>query len=342
VVTQRPGSAAFLAKLAGAGITAKSETGLWGADLSGSLRPVARAGQALDVAGVPRTISKLGVFETPGFAKGQSRSVDAVSGHLVFRATFADKTSAICAATPAAAGFHVETVAWSGEASVPGVAGGRWGTFGSPSVNAAGQVVFFATVAGASEADNTSGIWLDSGSGAALVARVGGVAPDSGGAAFGQIEEPVLNNRGEVAFIGALAGNNAGGLWATTGGTLRLVASQGGDAPGAGGAKFAGFKQVVLPDHGGPVFVAKLSGAPKAMKTGLWSAGADGEVRLMGRTGDLVQVGGATKVVGSFSVFAVRPQVAGQSRNFDATTRAVAFVATFTDGTWAVMEAAAP
>jgi len=123
---------------------------------------------------------------------------------------------------------------------------------------------------------------------------------------------------------------------------VQLVARQGDPAPGVTGGKFAAFSQIVLPDGGGPVFLATMSGVKAGTSTGLWSVGADGTTRLLGQTGDVVDVHGRTEVVKSFSIFTLSPQVGGQSRDFDAATRVIALVATFDDGTWAVLQGGAP
>ena len=93
---------------------------------------------------------------------------------------------------------------------------------------------------------------------------------------------------------------------------------------------------------GGPIFLAKLTGVKKAVGTGVWCVGDDGQTHLLLQTGDVVNVHGVSKVITSFSIFTQYQQVAGQSRSFDASTRTVVFTATFSDNTWAIIQTIAP
>jgi hypothetical protein len=324
--------------------------GFWGVDLSGTLHAVVRTGEKLGLG----TVSAINVFSTPTTERGQSRSVDTINGNLAFGVAFTDGSSAIYSGTPEASGFDLDPVAQTGEPDATGIANTEWSGFGSPAVDANGTIVFRGILKSTSKTDkitasNDAGIWIASGSTVTLVARGGDAAPGAGGAVFATLADPVVNNDDQVAFIGSLepaknlaTAATASGIWATTSGTLQLVARQGEAAAGVAGGKYSAFSQVVLPDGGGPVFVATLSGVKAGTNTGLWSIGADGQTRLLGQTGDIVDVHGKSEVVRSFSIFTVAPQVAGQSRNFDASTRLIALVATFNDGTWAVLQGVAP
>jgi YD repeat-containing protein len=355
IVTQQPSDIAFLATVAGtSGGKPTTSVGLWGADLSGALHSVIRAGESITTGTIQRTIAAINAFPTPTKERGQSRSVDTVDGRLTFGLTFADKSAAIFAATPKASGFDLESVAGTWDTTAPGIAQAKWSAFGNPAVNANGTIAFRGTVSGTSTAanittSNNSGIWLDSGNTMTLVARTGDTAPDSGGAKFAALEEPVINNSEQIAFIGSLqpatnrvTAATAAGVWANTSGTMKLVARAGGTAAGVTGGKFASFDQIVLPDVGGPIFLATLTGVIKTMNTGVWSIGSDGQAHLLWQTGEVADVHGMPKVISSFSIFTVCPQVVGQSRNFDAATRTIAFLATFSDGTWAILQAVAP
>jgi hypothetical protein len=274
-------------------------------DLSGTLRSIVRTGTTLGSG----TVATINVFANPTQDKGQSRSVDTINGNLAFGVTFTDKSSAIYSASPAASGFDLVAVARTGTAGAPGIASTEWSAFGSPAVNNNGTNVFRGMLASTTKTTkitsaNGTGIWIVTGTIPTQLARAGSPAPGAGGALFAKLDDPVMNNDDQVAFIGTLApakglvtAANASGIWATVGGALQLDEQQGGPAPGVTGGKFKAFSQVVLPDGGGPVFVASLSGVKGGTNTGLWSVGADGKTRLIGQTGDVVDVHGKTEII---------------------------------------------
>jgi hypothetical protein len=348
---------AFLAKLAGAGLKPTNNLGLWGVDLSGTTHAIMRTGEVLMTGTTEHTVKSINVFGIATKEKGQSRSVDTLEGDVAFGLTFTDHSSAIAIATPMAVGFDREIVADTEDATVPGVAKAKFTAFGTPAVNANGTVAFRATVTGTSPAakiapaDGT-GIWMETGTTVALVARTGSTAPGVPNVTnplFASLEEPVLNNADQIAFLGTLepvkgsvtpATNQ--GVWSNNSGTLKVVARTGDAAAGVTGGKYSKFEQIVLPDNGGPIFLAQLSGVKANVSTGLWSVGADGQVHRILRTGDMATVHGESKVITGFSVFTVCPQVSGQSRSFDAQTRSLAVLAAFSDGTWAILQTVAP
>jgi hypothetical protein len=116
----------------------------------------------------------------------------------------------------------------------PGTATGVvFASFGSPVLNDAGQVTYFATLSGTGIGSvNDSGIWRDS----TLVARKGNEAPGTpSGAVFSGFGVPAMNDNGQVAFEGFLrigdggvTISNDGGLWIVgTNGDALLVAREG-------------------------------------------------------------------------------------------------------------------
>jgi hypothetical protein len=348
IVTQQATDVAFLATLTGASVNPKTNTGLWGVDLSGTLHSVVRTGESITTGTSQRTVATINAFPIKTNEQGQSRSVDTVDGHLTFVISFTDKSSAICAATPQSSGFNLEILAATWDASVPGVPQTRWSDFGNPAVNANGTIAFEVALVNTATKAKSSGLWLDSGTTTTLMAVSGQAAPDCGGALFSTFEDPVLNNNDQIAFIGSLqtarnlvTAKTASGIWTNTSGTMSLVARIGSSAPGTSGL-FSEFDQIVLPDVGGPVFLAKLTGVKSTVNTGVWCVDSDGQTHLLIQTGDVVDVHGVSKVITSFSIFNACPQVAGQSRSFDASTRTIVFIATFRDNTWAILQAVAP
>jgi RHS repeat-associated protein len=357
IATQQPTDVAFLAKLAGADLKPTNNLGLWGVDLSGTTHAIMRTGEVLMTGTTEHTVKSINVFGIATKEKGQSRSVDTLEGDVAFGLTFTDHSSAIAIATPMAVGFDREIVADTEDTTVPGIAKAKFTAFGTPAVNANGTVAFRATVSGTSPAakippaDGT-GIWMDTGTTVALVARTGSAAPGVPNVTsplFASLEEPVLNNADQIAFLatldpvkGSVTPATNQGVWSNCSGTLKLVARTGDAAAGVTGGKYSKFNQIVLPDNGGPIFLAQLRGVKPNIGTGLWSVSADGQIHLLLQTGDVASIHGTSKVIRSFSIFTVCPQVSGQSRSFDAATRTVAFLATFSDGTWAILQAVAP
>jgi hypothetical protein len=221
-------------------------------------------------------------------------------------------------------------------------------SFGSPIIGAGGNLAYLGKlltgVSGVSSA-NDSGIWkTDAGGVRSLIAREGSAAPDALGAptstVFGAFSDPAINALGRVAFRGTLrvgvsgvSTANASGLWAQGTSGLALVARQGDQAPGLDtGAKFAAFQQFVLPDAGGLVFLAKVSGTgvTPANNVGLWAVDGTGVVQLVARKGDMVSVNSTDKKITAFTLFSKVPFSAGQTRSF-ATDGGLLFRATFSD-----------
>jgi hypothetical protein len=300
------------------------------------------------------TLSALDVFGSTPETQGQGSSLDLSSGTMALGLSFTDKSSAIAVAKPGADGFTLASIAMTGDTNVPGVINAKWLSFNAPTVNSNGTVAFGATLSGVTTklaATNNSGIWLDNGSTNTLMARTGSHAPGINRAFFATLQTPVLNNSGQLAFLGTLAlggsvaKTNAAGLWSTTvstNGALGLVVRTGDAAPGISNATFASFQQIVLPDSGGPLFTATLAGVKAAANSSLWSVDQLGTLHLVMQTGNTIAVHGVSKTIKSFSVFKALAQVSGQSRSFEPESRNLAILATFTDGTWAVVQTQAP
>jgi hypothetical protein len=269
----------------------------------------------------------------------------------------AGKSSVVTLATPTSTGFDLQGLAKTTDTSVPGIASVRWASFGTPIVNENGYVAFRATVgapsiAGRIPSANKMGIWLYNGSSTSLVVETGTAVPGLT-VPLAALQDPVLNNDGEIAFIGTSvtprfrAAADAQGIFTATGGTVSKIATAGGPAPIFAGSTsttgtFASFQQVVLPDTGGPIFTATLRGAKPGKATGLWSADSSGNIYLVAQAGNMVEVHGHPKLIKSISIFNSLPYVSGQSRSFDPQWRNLVFVAYFTDGTWAIIQMVAP
>src|SRR5581483_4729754 len=142
----------------------------------------------------------------------------------------------------------IGSVAMNGDAAAgitnPSAATGFFSTFGQPAMNNKGHTAFAAKVTGPGYTSaNSTGIWADNSAGTRqLVICSGTSAPDASGsassAAFKKFGDPVYNNNDAVAFLGTLVQGTGGvtssndtGIWSNDGGTLHLVAQEGGQAP---------------------------------------------------------------------------------------------------------------
>ncbi len=146
-------------------------------------------------------------------------------------------------------GRALRSVALEGS-RVPG-ASGRFADFGDPGINKAGDVAFRATFGG------TEGIFTTRG-GRLHAAVVSGRPVPGTTSAFDHFGDPVLNGRGNVAFVGDFGGST--GIFATRAGRIVPVALAGQPAPGVG-QTFAEFRDAPAFNRAGQVvFLAALSG----------------------------------------------------------------------------------
>ena len=180
------------------------------------------------------------------------------------------------AAAPAAFGAVVyEPIALSGDAA-PGVAGGTFRSFVSPTVNDRGEVAFRANFDGA-PAGGVEGIWAGRPGSLSSVHRWGEPAPGaSDGAGFVFFSAPLLNNSGAVAFLPSLnsGGDSNSGIWvAPAGPGAGKVAREGEPADGATFGE--GFGISAFNDAGQVAFSTNSNGV-------LWLGGPGG-VRRVGR-----------------------------------------------------------
>jgi hypothetical protein len=301
--------------------------GIWRGDSTADLQLVTATGATVN----GKTIASLSFLAAPPYVNGQTHGFDQATGNLVYRATFADHTSAIVQLT----GDTTNVPVVSGSAA-PGVTGATFATLGNPILNGTGDIAFQATLTGLPASERT-GIWADDNTGTLqLVAQTGGAAPGTSGV-FATLSDPVYNDNEAVAFRGALraaAGQataaTATGIWATTSGTLALVARQGAQAPGCPpGATFATFTSLTISDQGGAIFLATLNpraaaGVTAANKTGVWAIDQSGNLQIIARTGDIFDGDTITGI----TFMPVLPYVDGQGRNFELETGILVYQAT--------------
>src|SRR3990170_5463730 len=136
---------------------------------------------------------------------------------------------------------NLEVVVKEGDQAPGTPLGTVFNGFGTPSLNASGEMAFVGTLTGPGVTSaNNAGIWgADGAGGLRLIARDGEQAPGTPlGTVFDSFNDPVLNAAGEVAFNAFLTGpgvtsTNVRGIWLSDGlGSVRLIARDGDQAPG--------------------------------------------------------------------------------------------------------------
>jgi hypothetical protein len=209
-------------------------------------------------------------------------------------------------------------------------------------VNANGNAAFYGLLAGGGIVGSAACVATVTGTSyPTVVAQTGTPAPDATGLStsgtFTKLSDPVFNNNDHVAFIGTLktSGTNITskddtGIWSDFDGTMKLIVQEGQTEPGGSGGKFSKFNQIVLPDVGGVVFQATLTGVPSSANQGVWAMTAGGLKRVVIAGQQLPYRNATQETVKKIAIFQQAANVLGQSRSFDATTQNLVYQATFT------------
>ena len=228
------GQTAFRGFLTGPGVDNENRAGIWSSGGENGLDLIARSGN-----------------EAPGTSGGVSFSSSPFSAPVLNNAgqtAFGGRLTGTAGVNDTndrgiwseGGGNGLVLVARSGNVA-PGTSGGNFLSFGNPVLNDAGQSAFWGFITGTGvNNSNSRGIWSEGvGSGLALVARSGNMAPGtSSGVNFFNFKSPTLNDDGQTAFFGFLAGTGVDdssdrGIWSEGGGSgLALVARSGNAAPG--------------------------------------------------------------------------------------------------------------
>jgi len=328
-------------------VTANNSAGIWSINSGGKLRQVLRNGTAWSLNNTTVTLKSFSAFATPAVVGGQTRSFNS-TGDVVVWATFTNGAQGIFAFMSGTG----EIIALQGDA-ITGIPGALFSTFGSPAINNAQQVAFWASVSGNSTitTQNNTGIWLDSGTACQCVARTSGKASVGGTATgiFTTLGNPVINNKGQVAFPGtlqsggAVADGGTTGIWIATSGTVTLVARTQTQAPDCPtGTLFANFRQFVLSDRG-VVLLADLvgtKGVTAANNQGIWAVDAKGQLHLIARKGD-PQPGNSSKISTGIGLFNSTSDTPGQTRSVNHQGD-ITYTATYGDNTTAIYRVVFP
>jgi len=189
----------------------------------------------------------------------------------------------------------VRLVARRGSQAAGTPSGATYGSFSTssrivgPPVNDSGKVAFFAKLDGAGVTDrNNRGIWVGDAGGVTLVARKGDRPPGMpSGVFFHNVDNPSINNSGEVAFSSILGGpgitssNDDDVIWVGTPGNLELLARASSPAPGTDSTFDSLYANPILTQSGEVMFMATLTGGG----TSFW-VGKPGDLRKVVAQGD--------------------------------------------------------
>ena len=274
------GRIAFHGRLAGTGVNSSNNTGIWSEGGGSALELIARSGDPAP--GVGNNFGNIDPARGPVMNR---------RGEVAFHAN----ASGISGIWTQSQGNQLELVVKS-EDPAPGPAGATFGGFAyHPGFNSRGHLSF------------TGGpsLWSNGhGNGFELIARIGSPAPGTpSGVTFSNtFTERVLNSRGESAFLGYLQGTgitftNNTGLWSEGGGDgLKLVARAGDQAPGTESGVLFGpqiFENApILNAQGQLAFLNSLQGPGVTIlnNIGIWAEDVAGNLTLITRTGDLLNV----------------------------------------------------
>lgn len=286
-VMNASGQTAFPSSLTGTGTTSSSITAVFSEGGGTGLDLIARQGDTiLDAEDI----------------RGLSTPVLNVRGQTAFSVAFGSAGRALLR-TSGDGGFTM--VARNGDVA-PETDGATFTRFFSnPVISGNGQVSFFARLSG-SEVDGIEDAAIFSernGDGLSLVIRTRDKVPcDCEEAIFSNLGAPVLNGSGNVAFFAEFTGgtlnetNNSGIFSEGDGGDLKLVARSGDIAPGTDALfDFRPFPLgdgVVLNAHGQTAFQTWLTGEGVGVlnNSGIWAENLAGELQLIARAGDVLDV----------------------------------------------------
>lgn len=275
------GGTSFRAGLAGVGVDASNDLGIWGPDGSGGLALVARRGDPAP--GLPAGVDFGDFLDDPSAAAGSVASTAQLSGASVSAADdqilwLRDGSGSLV------------LVAREGDPA-PGAGPGAVfaGGLGSPAHDGAGGMAFVGYLDPILPGPAAQGIWKADATGStSLLARDGDTAPGTA-LPFDSFAEPTAAG-GRVAFAAATSDFRQGIWLSDAGGGLALVAREGAAAPGVASADFDMLSpQPALAAGGSLAFESKLVGAGVTAgvdDAGLWRSDGSGGLELAVQRGD--------------------------------------------------------
>jgi hypothetical protein len=206
--------------------------------------------------------------------------------------------------------------------------GGTFTDFGSPVLNARGQV---AAVGDLMNGASSRGLFVGDGTNAVAIAFVGQPAPKGGN--YGRFLAPLrLNDRGEVAVpVMLTGGTSSSGIFRGNGERTTAVALAGAIAPGTTGS-FEAFHEIELGNDGRVAFIATLAagvgGVDSSNNMGIWIGTSDKDLQLVVRTGEVIGGNLLTSLptgVNGFNQFDMNQNAVVWIGGFQPTARAIVF-----------------
>ena len=338
-----PDSVVFLGQLRfGNGVSARNHIGLWRHTDTGTELLMRRGDEVEIEPGDVRKVASIFMGPPVRFSADQARSFGA-AGEFRTLVRFTDRTRAVCVFPMDGPAFvealnRDEVLDPAGESIlVPGV----------PASGSAGSAFKTRLVRNLPDVTPRTdlGIFLGDENGFGIVGREGSSAPDTGDALFTFLSDPILSGPDGVTFVGRVRpgtgdprtrSNSDFGIWTSANdGTLKLLAREGDPAPGVNNGSSDGVFARFIAHQAAPlgdslranVFLAALrpraGGVNRLNRIGLWAADQDGNVELLVRTGDLIQVGEAEEPIRLISVMRVTPGTRGSGRATSETGKVV-------------------
>ena len=234
------------------------------------------------------------------------------NGQVIFRASLRQGEGGVTSTNDAALWSTLDgslsLLAREGDSAPGAPTGARFEAFGEPPrLNDSGTVLFRGFLRsgfGGVTTDNNDGLWSNRDGSISLLYRTGDQAPGApAGANFDNFITYSMNSSDEIAIYGNLqvgAGgvteDNDRALWVESGSQLQLVAREGFQAPGTpSGAVFDSFTGRALINSRGQVAIAGAlrlgqGGVTEDNDYGIWATDTSGQLQLIAREGDTVQV----------------------------------------------------
>ncbi|MEZ6095288.1 MAG: hypothetical protein R3C03_13830 [Pirellulaceae bacterium] len=178
-------------------------------------------------------------------------------------------------------------------------ANGTFLSFTNPVINNSGQTAFRATLTGTSgNSTDSVGIFRGSGGNLTQIARAGQGAPDANGV-FSSLNNAVLNDSGQVAFIADFVNTNGGtnddsGIFRGSGGGLTQIVRKGQVAPDGNGT-FVDLRSPSINTSGQVAFLGYFSGTSGGLtdERGVFR-GSGGSLTQIARSGKFAPNGNGT------------------------------------------------
>lgn len=241
-------------------------------------------------------------------------------------------------------------IARAGLQQPPGTPPGtRFNQFYRVEVNSSGNAAFNSVITpfviGPSYQALNHGIWAEANGGLRLVARQGGQPPGvAAGAKFSWLPSQILNDRGQVAFLGSMLDDGSGGvtflnsdgIWSEGFGSLALIARTGSPAPGLAATNPLQRILTLAFNNAGQ---AAFYGTDSLRNNGLWAQDRAGVLRLIALSGQQIDVddgpGLDLRTIADVHFVGGAGIGSGRGSGFNDLGQ-IAFSARFTDGTYGV------